>query len=312
MAVVASIFTYGAASGAIFSAGTAATATSVGVAGGGVLFQGVMTGAISATTASIAAGVVGGVAAGFVGGVTMAGLNGANLGDTLSAGFQGALAGGITGGVAGYFGSSVSGFRNTAWTLPRVGATAASGGIASEITGGRFRDGALLSGAIALTSYAAFKMREFTVRQSMTDSRNASGTSVGFDGDQFKAGGGRFDPARGVNQLESPLGGIQGGQGVISLPLIGRIEYAPGSFLDRTVEAYSGVHDTLNNPWAYDPATGNYNPSMSLLGQHLGRAASTASNIMNWVDVPLATPIVGASVIQTYAPTYAPLFNRSR
>lgn len=312
VAVVASVLTYGAASGAIFSAGAAATATSVGVAGGGVLFQGVMTGVISGTTASMAAGVVGGMAAGFAGGVTLAGLNGANLGDALSAGFKGALAGGITGGAAGYFGSSAMGFHNASWTFPRVGATAVSGGVAAEITGGRFRDGALISGAIALTSYAAFKMREFTVKQSMLDSRNASGSSVGFDGDQFKAGGGRFDEAIGARQVESPLGGIQGGQGVIKLPLIGRIEYAPGSFLDRTVEAYSGVHDWLNSPWAYNPATGNYNPGMSLFGRYLGGYASGSANVMNWVDVPLATPIVGASVIQTYAPNYVTLVNRSR
>jgi hypothetical protein len=194
--------------------------------------------------------------------------------------------------------------------------TAVGGGLAFEVSGGSFRQGAMISGAVALVTYGAIKMREFTVAQSKLDPRNASGDSVGFNGDDFKAGGGRFDERPNVlTQTESPLGGIQGGQGIIRLPLIGRIEYARGSFLDRVVEAYSGVHDWLNNPWGYNPANGNYNPQLSLFGRHLqsiGISASGTASFMNWVDVPLATPIVATSVVQIYAPNYVSIHNQSR
>jgi hypothetical protein len=223
---------------------------------------------------------------------------------TVKGTLQGSAAGAIMGGTAGYYGK--------AWTLPRVGVTAAGGGLASEVSGGSFRQGAIISGAVAFVTYGAIKMREFSVEQSKLDSRNATKDSVGFNGDEFGAGGGRFDERIGARQIESALGGIQGGQGIIKLPLIGRIEYARGSFLDRVVEAYSGVHDWFNNPWGYNPATGNYNPPSAIFGSHLGKSASGVASFMNWVDVPLTTPIVATSVVGIYAPNYVSIYDQSR
>jgi RHS repeat-associated protein len=302
--IVISVVTYGAASGWAYTAGTAATATSAGTAATGVLAGSVAAGTISATTAGVIAGAIGGAAAGFASGFAASLLNGGSLGDAFRSGVIGAASGVIAGGVAGYFGKT--------WSLTRVAATTVAGGVGSEISGRSFREGALLAGAVSLATYGAIKMREFTINQSRIDPRNAQGRSAGFNGDGFKAGGGRFDERIGAIQQESPLGGIQGGKGVIKLPLIGRIEYQPGSFLDRTVEAYSGVHDWLNNPWGYNPATGNYNPGVAIFGQHLGKAASAVSDAMNWIDVPLSTPIVGASVAGVYAPNYVQAYNQAR
>jgi len=308
VAIALSIVTYGAVSALVSSALNATTMT---VAASGAVTvtatgSGLMAASLAAASGTVG-GIVGGAAAGFVGGATLTALNGGDLNQVVSSGMKGAAAGAIMGGIAGYYGQD--------WTLGRVATTTVGGGIASEVSGGSFRQGALISGAISLVTYGAIKMREFSVAQSKLDSRNASKDSVGFNGDNFGAGGGRFDERQGAIQVESPLGGVQGGQGVLRLPLIGRIAYARGSFLDRVIEAYSGVHDFFNNPWGYDPATGNYNPQVSIFGRHLeamGISASRVSAVMNWVDVPLTTPIVATSVLGVYTPAYVSTYNQSR
>jgi RHS repeat-associated protein len=136
VAIVASIVTYGAASGWAMGAMTATQATATAAATysiGGV--------AISAGTAGVIAGAVGGAAAGFVGGAMGTALNGGNLGQTVSSGLRGAAAGVIMGGVSGYFGNT--------WNASRVLANGVAGGTGSEIMGGDFKTGFIVAGAFA-------------------------------------------------------------------------------------------------------------------------------------------------------------------
>ena len=236
--------------------------------------------AITATETAVVAGA----ASGFVGGFVGARASGASLDDSFSAGLRGAAGGAIMGGVAGYYGNT--------WNLGRVGVTAFAGGAASEIEGGSFERGAEISGGFAFITDIAYNMRAAEVANSRIDPNNASGKSVGFFGDAFKLGGGRIDPRLSLAlQVPSPLGGVQGGQGYIF-----GMQYSSGSIADHLVEAYAGVHDFLNSFWSYN-GNGDWAPAGSVIGQHLGSYAVTMSNIMNAVDVPLATPIVAGSVV---------------
>ncbi len=137
-AIIISFYTFGAASGSIYAAGADATATSLGTAATGVLANGVAAGTVSATFATTAAGIVGGAAAGAAGGLIMTG--------TVQGTLQGAASGAIMGGVAGYYGNS--------WANPlqRIAATAVGGGVASEVSGGSFRQGAIIAGAFAVAA----------------------------------------------------------------------------------------------------------------------------------------------------------------
>jgi hypothetical protein len=189
------------------------------------------------------------------------------------------------GGIAGYYGK--------VWSLERVGVTTVGGGAASEISGGSFERGAIISGAIAFATYGALKAREYEWDNSNRyvdpngNKPNASGQSVGFNDDGHKIGGGRFDPNLPANaQIPSPLGGIQGGKGQIF-----GFGYPPGSVQDRVVEAYAGVHDFANHAWWYDQS-GNIKLISSMSSPML-----YAAKVMNWVDVALATPVVAASVV---------------
>lgn len=121
VAVVASVVTLGAA--APIAAGIVASVGLTGIAG------------------TVAAGALAGAAAGFVGG--------AIAGGSLKAGLKGALGGAITGGI----GAGIGAHFGSTWNLERVATQAIGGGAASELTGGRFRDGFLLAGITASAQY---------------------------------------------------------------------------------------------------------------------------------------------------------------
>jgi hypothetical protein len=271
LGVVASFATFG----ALAPAATAWAAGTLGVAA-------------TTTTATVAGGVIAGAASGIVSQVVSTG-SFDNLG-------QAALAGAIGGGVGGYYGNT--------WNAGRVVATTAASGVASEVTGGNFRDGALIGGTIALTTWAAYEIRAYELRTSPPEAR--TGQSAGAFGDREKLGGSRpyqvgtdsttGDPV--IRFRGSPMGGDQGGSG----SLFGR-SYRPGSFIDRLVEIYAGVHDFANHPWSYN-SLGYNDAANSPLGRFLGpRLANTASTVMNWVNVPVVTPVVAVSVIGMSTPT---------
>lgn len=143
--------------------------------------------------------------------------------------------------------------------------------------------GAVIGGLSSIASY----MRNDMIEQSQIDPRNASGKSVGFNGDGFKLGGGRW--TEGVapeNQSVSYLGGQQGRGG----SLFG-IGYAPGSITDYVVEAFAGPHDYLNSSYWYN-SNGN---AISYTG-----TARFFGEALNVANVFVASPFVAASVTPPY------------
>ncbi len=294
--VVAAIVTYGAASGALFAGETAtvSTATTAQIAAGelgtmhvvaasGVLADAVGTGAISATTAGVIAGVAGGAAAGAVSQVVATGSTN-NLGEA-------ALGGAIFGGLAG-------GFGNT-WNPARVATTAVAGGIVSEINGGNFSDGALIAGGIATVTYGALELRNYEIAHSPPEALGKS--SVGFAGDNTGLAGAR-PVLTGIDVNGNPvlrypgslLGGDQGRAGeIFGMP------YGRGDIPDYVNEAFAGVHDGLNHLLNYDSAGYNDIPN-SVIGGAINQVSPTAANltsdVMNWVNVAIATPVVATSV----------------
>ena len=78
-----------------------------------------------------------GVASGFVGGGIVTG--------SLKGAINGAITGGIMGGIAGNYGKT--------WNANRVGANAIGSGVASEVTGGRFKDGFKMAGLTSAMRY---------------------------------------------------------------------------------------------------------------------------------------------------------------
>ena len=82
------------------------------------------------TAGTIANGAVTGSILGFTSGAIVTG--------NLKGAINGAITGGIMGGIAGNYGKT--------WNANRVGANAVGGGIASEVTGGRFKDGFKMAG----------------------------------------------------------------------------------------------------------------------------------------------------------------------
>jgi filamentous hemagglutinin len=259
IAVVAAVFTAGAAYAAYMG-------MAISAAGGAMAITGAQFAA-----ASLTASIVSGAAAGFVAGGIMTG--------TIKGALTGAIAGGIAGGISGYFGNT--------WNMKRVAAQSVGNGISSKINGGKFKDGFRFSLAVSMMSYASHAMRAKMIAQSKMNPDNATGKSVGFHGDGFKLGGGRYNPSFGLNQRPSPLGGIQGDVGQIF-----GMQYQPGSWQDYLVEAYAGPHDYLNSGFWYD-SMGNIKTSMSMLERGFGEA-------LNYVNVITATPFVAASVTPSY------------
>lgn len=290
-AVALAYVTYGAVNtwaSAAFSTTTTTTATaSVTVGGAGSFAGGVATTAsvstaVTTTTLStagaIGAGAIAGASAGFVSGAVLSG--------SLQGAAKGAFTGAVFGGVGGYFGNG--------WSYGRVAANSVAGGVTSKINGGNFNDGFKLSLATSLLEMAAINMRQKMVAQSKLDPRNSGGRSVGFRGDGFKLGGGRFNPGAPANAVCSPLGCYQGGQGALGVPFTDvRINYAPGSWQDYLVEAYAGPHDYLNSGFWYDSANGNIRQGISTFGKYAGEA-------LNAANVAFSTPFVAASVMPQY------------
>jgi filamentous hemagglutinin len=121
-----------------------------------------------------------------------------------------------------------------------------------------------------MLTFAAYEMRQAMVKQSMLNTspvNNSSGKSAGWFGDFFKLGGGRVDEGSSI-AAPSPLGGAQGGRGLVGAPewrpLGFRMGYyyEPGSFTDLLVEAYAGPHDWISS-WNYT-ANGNFRPLQGL------------------------------------------------
>ena len=304
VAIVASIYIGGLAINAIYSstASSIATTTAANIAAGkmgamtvyansGVLGGAVAGGTISGTTASVLAGMAGGAAGGAIaGGITTGTVKGA---------LQGAAAGAIMGGVQGYYtGANLAvGKPGQAFPVSRVPVTGVAGGLASKVQGGRFRDGFILSGAIAAGTKLNLWMREEMVRKNNNPANFARGAD-GLNDDGYSHIGGR--QLEGTKLLKDdgftispkhiqPLGGFQGGP----LLLFG-MEVTRGGLVENVLEHFAGPHDWLGSYWSYN-SNGNNEPLHSLFGQFLGKAGSIIMDISSSVvDIPLAAPIAAA------------------
>jgi RHS repeat-associated protein len=95
---------------------------------------------------AIADGMIAGAIAGAVAGGITGGWKGALVG---------ALSGAMFGGIAGGYGE--------AWTMGRVAENAVAGGISSEASGGKFKQGFILSGLLALSQYSYNKVMKYDV-----------------------------------------------------------------------------------------------------------------------------------------------------
>jgi hypothetical protein len=235
--------------------------------------------------------MVGGAAGGAVAGGIMTG--------SLKGALQGAASGAIMGGISGYYGKS--------FTLGRVASTAIGGGVSSEISGGRFRDGLFVAGGLSMLQWLNHKMRDYEWDHSPEDAKSKDGP--GLDDDGKTVGGGRPRVVRDQNGNvisvtgdDAPFGGEQGKYRKRFILPRSVSTYGAGSIRDRIVESFSGPHDFLGHPWTYNSA-GLQDVPGSLFGGPLSRTlglrfANLVSNVMTAVDIPLAAPFAAAANVR--------------
>lgn len=229
VAIIAAVVTYGAVTG--YYAAAAGSAT--GAAAGSATYAA----AASAAATSVGTMATAGAAAGFVAGAITGGVKGAIVG---------AISGALFGAIGGYYKST--------WNVGRVLAEGAIGGVSSELGGGSFRDGFLLSAGISGLRWGARTMRqEMSENWSKNEYARDSAQSDGWYGDMDKHGGGRppeslrgqnltIDKAKSAGWGCSAFGCQQAGQG----RLFG-VAYSGGGWADHLVEAYAGPHDWLSS-----------------------------------------------------------------
>ena len=251
--------------------------------------------------AAVVGAVVGGVSAAIQGGDI---LQGAAIGavagwvgyNTFGAAASEVSHWGIAGGMGAPSAGMTSAGQFAGYVVGGAAGGATSGGMSAGFNGGNVAQGILLGAgygaaigaAVGGLDCMASYMRADMIEQSKINPQNASGESAGFNGDEFKLGGGRWvEELDSKKQPISPLGGRQGGGG----SLFG-IGYSSGSITDRVVEAFAGPHDYLNSSYWYN-SNGN---AISYTGfaRYVGEA-------LNAANVVVATPFVAASVTPAYA-----------
>lgn len=238
------------------------------------------------------------------------------------------IAGAVTGGLAGHFGSS--------YGVDRLLASAAAGCGTAAIQGDHCGPGAVTGFATAAVAWAGDAMRQDQIESSRRfggivdakDSRaipevvsNATGASVGIDGDRFKLAGTRvsLDDLRkygSINALPDGLlvfegatvnrdseetwkltkalaknggltGGVQGAAGTFA-----KLPYRPGTFVDKLLESFAGPHDYLGGLAAYD--------DLGNLKEGLNTFQRVLFEIQTVVDIPLAAPFAGVTLLDQY------------
>ncbi len=253
------------------------------------------TGALGGITASIAATAktIALTAGGFAGGLVLSG------GDLKTA-----IVSGLS---AGAFGAIGAKFGHV-WNAKRVLAHGVVGGITEETSGGDFIEGFKLQVGLSVLTSAAISARRIMIAQSRQLELNSLGKSVGFLGDKFKLGGGRFSIDKYVEYIKTgnpdllkgnPLGGRQG----LTKGRFFFLRYNPGDFLDHVVEAFAGPHDYLNSFYWYD-SLGNIKTGLSSGQIFFGE-------VLNGINVAIAAPAVAASVVQSYVPASTHIVNAS-
>jgi filamentous hemagglutinin len=152
-------------------------------------------------------------------------------------------------------------------------------GTSVGVNGDNFK---LAGGRIVLENWCAYGR---CTKDSNTDSgykENPDGTVIFNPG--IDAQGNLLTISRFIEQhpvMSSPLGGHQGGQGLMDLFGIA-FDYKPGSFIDELAESFAGTHDTFNSFIWYD-RLGNGKEIDNSIIDVTGRVA-------NMINVPLASP----------------------
>jgi RHS repeat-associated protein len=270
-------------------------ATSAAIAAGAPGMAAMQAGSFAITNALAGSGVISGMVGGAAGGAVAGGI----MTGSLKGALQGAASGAIMGGISGYYGKS--------FTLGRVASTAIGGGVSSEISGGRFRDGLFVAGGLSMLQWLNHKMRDYEWDHSPEDAKSKDGP--GLDDDGKTVGGGRPRVVRDQNGNvisvtgdDAPFGGEQGKYRKRFILPRSVSTYGAGSIRDRIVESFSGPHDFLGHPWTYNSA-GLQDVPGSLFGGPLSRTlglrfANLVSNVMTAVDIPLAAPFAAAANVR--------------
>ncbi|SPK73985.1 Filamentous hemagglutinin, N-terminal:Adhesin HecA 20-residue repeat x2 [Cupriavidus taiwanensis] len=236
------------------------------------------------------------------------------------------IAGAVTGGLTGYFGSN--------YGVERLLTSGAAGCGAAAIQGGDCKSGAMTGFATAAIAWAADAMRQDQIESSrrfkgIYDTKddsgvltsNATGPSVGIDGDGMKIAGTRvsFDDLQKygtvverpdgawdftgtttnpdtekpwtLRQALNEEGGLTGGFQGLGGTLINS-PYPPGTFTDKLLEAFAGPHDYLGSLTAYD-RLGNLKEGMTSFQRMM-------FEIQTDIDIPLAAPFAAVTLLNQY------------
>ncbi|MCB1616689.1 MAG: VCBS repeat-containing protein [Pseudomonadales bacterium] len=246
-------------------------------------------GLMAMQVASIATG---GAVAGFVSGGIMTG--------TLKGAMRGAAAGLVTAGVAGYYGDT--------YTFSRVLADGAANGVASELSGGSFKEGLRMGLTVSMATYVNMKLRAFELEHSRRFTEaNQVGQSRGHRGLVGKLTGGRinqkkWEEAKALTLFEN--GYVDEGlikkeyAKIAKKSLLGGYQYDKGSMfnipydqfgvMDYVGEAFAGVHDGLNHMvWYNSNGTSKTYPFFK----------NVLAEGVNYSNVVVAAPIAIASMM---------------
>jgi filamentous hemagglutinin len=327
-AVALAIVTAGAAAAAVGAMQQAAAVSMLDAVAAGATF----------TEAAAAGGIMAGsaFAVGGAANLAIAGALGAMASSTVTQlGFTGTLNAGdiLKSGVAGAIGGAVTGAYGSTYDASRLLATTAAGCASAELSGGDCKSGAVSGFATASIAWAADAMRQSQVVSSqqfagVSDSNdptgklisNATGPSVGVDGDGYKIAGTRvsFDDLKkygrvdvnsdgtwtftgiGTNPessapwtLQEALtkeGGLTGGaQGLPGT--LKNIPYQAGSFFDKLLESFAGTHDFLGSGF-YDQQ-GNLQANLTSFQRKW-------FEMQTIVDIPIAAPFAVSTLLNQY------------
>ncbi|ULX52735.1 hemagglutinin [Cupriavidus taiwanensis] len=328
-AVALAVATAGAVSATIAAAQlTAAEAGMATLIATGSIAQATAAGGILASSALAAGGMANLAIAGALGSIASSaaiqlGMTGRIKLDQLG---TAGLAGAVTGGLAGYFGGN--------YGVDRFIASGFAGCGTAAIQGGDCKSGAMTGFATAAVAWAANAMRQDQIESSQRfkgiyDTQNGSGVltsnatgpSVGVDGDGIKLAGTRvsFDDLReygtvveradgtwdftGVTKdpdtgkpwaLAKALnmeGGITGGFQGLEGTLWGE-SYQSGTFTDKVLESFAGPHDFLGSLTAYD-RLGNLNEGMTSFQRMM-------FEIQTDIDILIAAPFAAVTLLNQY------------
>ncbi len=255
------------------------------VATWGSTFFTAATGTLTAA-GSFAVGAIAGAAGGFASGFTGTLMNGGSIEDAFSNGFKGALAGAITGGIAKYYGDI--------WHFERVLAHGVGGGAASEIMGGKFKDGFALASVLALATWGYQEMVKMTNALKLKSVNGDTSKIVkNMHGELDTTG------ARGVGRPYR-TGEVKSWLASFGMAPEGQQLESFHSGFNRLVNWVSKTHDFFNS-WHYNWETGYFQPFTNRIGAEL-------FEVYSFVGMPIAGAYTVAAVWSTEITIYDTIY----